>query len=742
MAQRNASLKGQISRADLLRCLQCHGEDSISGLAIALGYSIKETEAYIDVTMPAVIVDAFGTWQDSPAASVIGTEGRPKAKFHRVIAKRELDTAEVATDPPEWFKTAERFQDEAELSADPTRKPPKPQPLMRWSRLWPFLKCALGEQHKTQAVDLPPVVNKLARGEALSMLPRKCRAGWAESCQIIIDFAEPLLPFWGDFNTLQQRLRRFRGGQGLSIIAFPQGDPFGECWRYADNNWVTHEYRKPAPGTPILLLSDLGCNDQTDTRQRLWRRFGLRLKRAGHRPVVLLPSPSRWWDAEVTQWFYPVCWDRASKPPRRPGQRRPFVVGNNGEVRKDADPGAEQLLALLAPAIRVEPALLRAVRYLLQPRLCDVGSEAAVWNHPKITATPLAFYYPGTAQGDYRQRFQEQAPALRQRAGELITVHHAHLSPAIVQEEQWLLAELSGQSMQASRDFLARIVKTMQSEHEAFEGGMQAWLARMIQRQPKELFANNEALAAAWLLAQKPKMQAGEAITPPAGVNPSRLRWLLAAAAKDYTLRQRGMTLRLELGPKSAEDSDIAGSFFSTISMATDTLQIQQANDAIQLQHRDQPIALNPQGQLRLQTDWHELTIDSIAKPEWAESIGRDAHGLFVTWADGQRKAYWLAPDRYPVTLRGGRVSKAFELNSGFWCDESEALILQREGFQQPKWAEAFGVDEYGLYAEFSVKGVMQRMRWIAPGEFMMGSPEDEPQREDDEVLHKVILSQ
>ena len=56
-------------------------------------------------------------------------------------------------------------------------------------------------------------------------------------------------------------------------------------------------------------------------------------------------------------------------------------------------------------------------------------------------------------------------------------------------------------------------------------------------------------------------------------------------------------------------------------------------------------------------------------------------------------------------------------------------------------WATGFGLDAYGLYAVFAIEGVEQRMRWIAPGEFVMGSPTDEPERSDTETQHHVILS-
>ncbi len=43
-----------------------------------------------------------------------------------------------------------------------------------------------------------------------------------------------------------------------------------------------------------------------------------------------------------------------------------------------------------------------------------------------------------------------------------------------------------------------------------------------------------------------------------------------------------------------------------------------------------------------------------------------------------------------------------------------------------PTWAVAWGQDEYGSWAAFEVDGVRQRLRWIPPGRFKMGSPEYE----------------
>ncbi|MCB9758884.1 MAG: formylglycine-generating enzyme family protein [Alphaproteobacteria bacterium] len=60
-----------------------------------------------------------------------------------------------------------------------------------------------------------------------------------------------------------------------------------------------------------------------------------------------------------------------------------------------------------------------------------------------------------------------------------------------------------------------------------------------------------------------------------------------------------------------------------------------------------------------------------------------------------------------------------------------------------PDWAVGWGEDRFGVFADVAVGFVTQRMRWIPPGAFMMGSPPDEPGRLVDEgPQHRVELSQ
>lgn len=59
-----------------------------------------------------------------------------------------------------------------------------------------------------------------------------------------------------------------------------------------------------------------------------------------------------------------------------------------------------------------------------------------------------------------------------------------------------------------------------------------------------------------------------------------------------------------------------------------------------------------------------------------------------------------------------------------------------------PRWACEWGEDRYGILVGFRVGRVKQRLRWIRPGVFWMGSPEGELGRWDDEgPQHEVTIS-
>ncbi len=64
------------------------------------------------------------------------------------------------------------------------------------------------------------------------------------------------------------------------------------------------------------------------------------------------------------------------------------------------------------------------------------------------------------------------------------------------------------------------------------------------------------------------------------------------------------------------------------------------------------------------------------------------------------------------------------------------------ESYSRREYEDEVQKDMYGEYADYNVHGIVLRMRRIESGRFLMGSPEDEPWRNNDENRHEVILTE
>lgn len=95
----------------------------------------------------------------------------------------------------------------------------------------------------------------------------------------------------------------------------------------------------------------------------------------------------------------------------------------------------------------------------------------------------------------------------------------------------------------------------------------------------------------------------------------------------------------------------------------------------------------------------------------------------------------------YPTYNSKGTRSFRFVLEEHFSKGGEEMPWDSGTDGPDVTWAEASGRDEYGPFAEFIFRGVVQRMRRIEPGTFFMGSPEHETGRLADEPQHEVTLS-
>jgi len=251
-------------------------------------------------------------------------------------------------------------------------------------------------------------------------------------------------------------------------------------------------------------------------------------------------------------------------------------------------------------------------------------------------------------------------------------------------------------------------------------------------------------------------------LLPPHGMDPWKAAWVLGLRREplEWILRRKAGVFYLDRGAwlagETADEWSDRGSPAAMLTMGYHWLKISIGGSGEEPDYVINPGARQPveipvpiAHRVVLDTDHEQVVMESFTGLAGAMEVRRDSYGLSAVFPDnkGERRLYWLCPGKYPVFPLEIKKSKkqsplAFHcINRGCWLDEGEYRDLVQYGFRQPGWADVIGVDRYGIYAEFSIKKVVQRMRLILPGEFMMGSPESEPERWDDEWLHEVMLT-
>ena len=674
--------KSSLSRADLLLLKHRCAEDALEDLSPMAGYYRKPSVPMRVPEEPEQ--DSPGDQSTDQSAFKEALQQKPPVRFidptfYRVIHYQAVNTEDVTSELQTLASTAP-----LDLHARHQGQQPLYSPLASWPKLWPFVRAALGEAKNTQRLDAPRLTAMIAKQEALHTLPYLKRTAWADHCHLIVDYNHATQPFWEDYNQLLHFVTECRGAVGEMNVSVMDNGPQNGCRPWGVECAAIKPYRLPQGSVPILILADLGCFDSAGVVRRHWLKLGQRFQSAGFRPVVLMPSQRALGDEALTQYYTLMCWDqRRQFPTKLPCQSaRPNPVG-------DAPTGVDNLLTLLSPFLKVEPSLLRAARKLLVAHKVDaelsVDTEAQIWSHPDVESNAMAFAIKAEATQGYRNKFKKLDSSLKLAVGELIQSHHRHLPDVIRYEELATYFDLVGDEdrealQRAVEQYQQRLAATLYQRKGNLQSaaGLTAYVRRHGHRQNSGLW-NSLWLRAAWALTYQEDLKAGQVTLPP-GLTLNQVMPFISDLSKGqhYTLRQQGNQLTLSAQEETTEPKKAAA--LSEIFMAGDFIEVSQ------------------QG------------------PAKALSAGQ-------TLTSGNHLEIPLSP-HHPITLSSGNTA------------------LTIAPFTKPSWATSVGYDDYGLFAELRYGEVVQRFRWINPGQFQMGSPESELQRYDDEQQHEVHLSE
>ena len=515
---------------------------------------------------------------------------------------------------------------------------PRQRPLAPWSDVWPRLRQSFAWQDRGGKIDFPKLVDRIARQELIRQIPRQMAPAENGRLTVIRDFSPHLAPYFADQAELITRLSRLFPPQSFTILWGQDPEILQrQIGGIAGTKFVRDE---PIPGSRILVLGDLGLLATDRTVSQSWLRWGESQRLTGCPLLALFPGGLHRVPDRLRALFDVQSW-----------QSDRSVPITTGSVRQQQ---IKTLLTLAAPALRLEPGLLRDLRQLL-PQLADAALEADVWNSPLLSSCHFA------AATIDRRLVQEQ------------------LRPGF--------EALSASLQERVLDCLCRWRKLLEDSPEV-------WFEEIHNLSP-----------------------ASQLLVKEADREDAIANW----RKFDAILSDPSSNSEVDAGVKGFMDRST-----------------RRASDYA-INRRDELGEIIRKYRRRFHP---ELGVDSSTDPK--EVIDPDSRLRRISINVTETRVTAAIPADSPAAIRFGHVLQA--TNDYIEIGQPERRFWKRET-EKPNFVSAYGTDQYGAWYEFSIprrdgQGVVtQRMRWIRPGTFQMGSPENEPERSDDEILHEVTLT-
>lgn len=254
-----------------------------------------------------------------PAAAPPATLSPPTpsepARATAEARKREAEVAFAVTVehherevPLLWPESGPRLEDDRDLSLEPE---------MLLEPVW--VRRVVGNLMSTEAqlgdIDLGKLVRAVVEMRPLRRMPRTRRTTLRLGAQVLFDRDPSLMVFYSDQSALRPVLEGI-GGRERTAIQRCDGFPPTRVSELNSARW--RPYSPPLPGTPILLVGDLGMArgafPLSEADEARWDAFfgGLRARR---NPVcALVPCAPELYPPFVRELVDLVLWDRRTRP--------------------------------------------------------------------------------------------------------------------------------------------------------------------------------------------------------------------------------------------------------------------------------------------------------------------------------------------------------------------------------------------------------------------------------------------
>ncbi len=360
----------------------------------------------------------------------------------------------------------------------------------------------------------------------------------------------------------------------------------------------------------------------------------------------------------------------------------------------------EQLLSLVAAVGFASDGLLRALAQVVRPGAPPLDLIWAAWNHPDVVAGHRLLWLEPSKSAHYErvlswldldqlvaaaERIRQLNAQVDQNTRHLSALRFGQLAPQTLQDPHCAAAHA------AAERYLTHELPVQRQSSESDQATWEQKIKRLISlahplvhQRYRRSFARLAQLSEAWR---------GES-------NGDAAEWKLIRAGDSLRLLRNDQPWS---GAVLADDIRAASNSVVRIRQG-DALRW-RGLDAADVELFD---LSSPSTDLVLELDSVRIWLSRTQRPSWANGWRYDRSGICVKFFSP-----W-----------GSEVSLS-------WPNRERNV------------SSSFGFDEYGLYLDLRIEKATQRLRWIEPGEFLMGSPDDEIDRLPGEgPQHRVQISE
>ncbi len=555
-------------------------------------------------------------------------------------------------------------------------------PLAQWSQLWPRVHDLFRHQKTTRRLNVKKIIDKSTKCEPLDVMPWKAKPSWPNELVIVADFSRHLSPYFDDYLLLTRNLMKWFKAR-LKVIVCTDA----ERQTYFYDGKTRDGFPSINSKVGVLYLGDLGFLNQQTQCTAQWRAVGAYLKRREANVEALLTVDPRDWLTGLGGYFLLNAWE--------PNPISPSYPSGGLALDPNSAEQATQLLRYLSLAFELTPGMIRDARKQLG---MGVSVESLVIQKSELKGNATHFQWrEADTQNTFINELLEDS-ALAKSAWGLIEGYESRL-PAELQIEQRQKAGKSFNTDQYTflKSLLASINQASLSDP-ALEM-LYGWVDRMQARSGNEPW-NANTVALYGLCARAKSLSDPSRV--PVGLDSTTIpHWVVGESAP-----RRVKVLQYHDRLVFADQGE-GGPMLS-----------------------DSP-AVDSQG---FEIDY--ITVDQqsellIERKQKGRSV-LEKHKVLTVNED--EKPHQETGDLNQIVLPNGLTS--FTINTR---QETRTYEVCR----CPDWADAVGRDRYGMFAVVGVSDVRFVVRWIPPGEFMMGSQESEAERyEDESPRHPVRFEQ